>query len=220
MQVGTDHDWQACSGFSQSCPLFLKHDDSLWVLDGSDRRGGAVVTGIVSGLVTNNHLNCVADSTTLGGDPAFGIVKELQITGELGGSNRVFNFREGNNVDIGTDGQELKVLRALYGDSKWIRDFAKPSFSWSTNALVPLRRLDLPTDVVAFAGGRHCFGAALMADGEVWIWGEALGQHTPALLPLQVLSKLLNRLGVPARWGEPGPVSCNKPIRLGGEENR
>ena len=24
---------------------------------------------------------------------------------ELGGSNRVFNFREGNNVDVGIDGQ-------------------------------------------------------------------------------------------------------------------
>ncbi len=219
MQVGTDHDWRACSEFSQACPLFMKRDGSIWLLDGSDRRGGAMVTGIVNGLVTNNHLSCVADSTTLGGDPAFGIVKELEITCQLGGSNRVFNFREGNNVDIGTDAQELKVLRALYGDPKWIRYFAKVSFSWSTNALVPLRRLDLPTNVVAFAGGRHCFGAALMADGEVWIWGEALGQHTPALLPLQALSKLLNRLGVPARWGEPGPVSYNKPVRLGGEEN-
>ena len=137
----------------------------------------------------------------------------------LGGSNRVFNFREGNNVDIGTDGQELKVVRALYGDPKWICDFAKGSFSWSTNALAPLRRLDLPTNVVVFAGGRHRFGAALTADGEVWIWGEALGQHTPALLPLQVLSKLLNRLGVPAHWGEPGPVFYEEPVRLGSEAN-
>lgn len=218
-QVGTDHDWLACSEFSQSCPLFLKRDGSIWELDGSDRRGGAVVTGIINGLVTNNHLRCVADSTTLGGDPAFGILKELEIACELGSSNRVFSFGEGKNVDIGTDGQELKVVRALYGDPKWIRDVAKGSLSWATNALVPLRRIDLPTNLVAFVGGRHRSGAALTAGGEVWVWGEALGQHTPALVPLQALSKLLNRIGIPAHWGEPDPVFYKEPVRLGGEAN-
>ena len=84
-RVGTDSDWRACASFSSSCPLFMKRDGSICVMDTSAYRGVAPVTAIVSGLVTNNQLNCVANSTTLGGDPAFGIVKSLQITFQLGG---------------------------------------------------------------------------------------------------------------------------------------
>ena len=50
-------------------------------------------TAIVTGLVTNNQLNFVANNSTLGGDPALNIVKTLQITFQLGGTNQDFVVR-------------------------------------------------------------------------------------------------------------------------------
>jgi alpha-tubulin suppressor-like RCC1 family protein len=38
MQVGTNSDWRACSSFSQWCPIFMKRDGSLWIMDASDHR--------------------------------------------------------------------------------------------------------------------------------------------------------------------------------------
>ena len=58
-------------------------------------------------------------------------------------------------------------------------------------------------------------GAALTANGEVWIWGEALGQHTPPIPPLQFCSRLLNGVGVQVQWGDPRPVILKEPSRLG-----
>jgi hypothetical protein len=57
-------------------------------------------------------------------------------------------------------------------------------------------------------------GAALTAEGEVWVWGEALGRHKPALPALQFGSHLLNQVGVPVNWGNPGLVIYQTPVRL------
>lgn len=40
---------------------------------------------------------------------------------------------------------------------------------------VDFRRINLPRDIVAFAGGNHKLGVALMRDGEVRTWGWVLG---------------------------------------------
>jgi alpha-tubulin suppressor-like RCC1 family protein len=209
VRVGGNSDWRACAKFSQSCPILMKRDGSLWIIDGSDRRGVAAVTAIVSGLVTNNQLNCIADSTTLGGDPAFGVVKRLQITFKLGGTNQVLTFKENSTVSLGGAGLSLAITRALYGDPRL--------FSNAAALLSPparFHRVQLSKDVVAFCGGRHLLAAALTSEGEVWTWGEALGQHTPAIPPLQWVSRLLNRIGAPARFGDPGPVTHQEPWRL------
>jgi alpha-tubulin suppressor-like RCC1 family protein len=214
VRVGADSDWRACASFAGSCPVFMKRDGSIWVMDASDRRGVAAVTAIVSGLVTNNQLNCVADNMTLGGDPAFGVVKSLQITCLLGGTNRVLAFRENAAVSVGKPGQNLTIIRALYGDPKMF-DASGPWLRASNAQPFRLRRIQLQKDVVAFCGGRHRLGAALTAEGEVWTWGEALGQHTRAVLPLQFCSYLLGKVGVNVFLGEPGPVIFNEPERLG-----
>ena len=211
VRVGADSDWRACAHFSQSCPVFMKRDGSMWVMDASDHRGVAPVTAIVSGLVTDNQLNCVADSTTLGGDPAFGIVKSLQITCQLGGTNRVLTFREDSTVSLGEPGQTLTITRALYGDPRLFPEAAGYSLQAQPARLRPIQ---LQKDVVAFCGGRHMLGAALTSEGEVWTWGEALGQHTRPVPPLQFCSWLLNRVGVQAHWGDPGPVIHKKPSQL------
>jgi alpha-tubulin suppressor-like RCC1 family protein len=214
-RVGADSDWRACASFAQSCPLFMKRDGSIWVMDASSSRGVAAVTAIVRGLVTNNQLNCVANSSTLGGDPAFGIVKSLQITCQLGGTNRVLSFREDSSVSLGAPEQTLTIIRALYGDPKLFRDSSGPWLHASSDQPAQLRRIGLQKDVVAFCGGRHMLGVALTADGEVWTWGEALGQHTRAIPPLQFCSSLLGRVGVQTHWGDPGPVILKEPSRLG-----
>ena len=97
-------------------------NDSAWspVLTGLS--AGAVgysdVTAIVTGLVTNNQLNFVANNTTMGGDPALNIAKTLQVTFQLnGGTNQTLSFAENAAVQIGGGGQALTIIQALYGNS-------------------------------------------------------------------------------------------------------
>jgi hypothetical protein len=220
VRVGAESDWRACASFASSSPLMMKRDGSLWILDASADRGIATVTAIVAGLVTNNQLSCMADSATLGGDPAFGIVKSLQITFQLGGTNRIETFTENSTVNLGGTGQPLSITRALYGDPRLVRNAAGSSLQAWSNQPAQLRRIQLPKDVVAFCGGRHGLGAALTAEGEVWTWGEALGRHTRPLPGLQFCSSLLNRVGVKVLWGEPGPVILKEPSKLENETLR
>jgi alpha-tubulin suppressor-like RCC1 family protein len=72
----------------------------------------------------------------------------------------------------------------------------------------------LQKNVVAFGTGRHDLGVALTADGRVWTWGEALGRETRPIPPLQMLSKVLNRMGIGVRWGDPHRVILKRPALL------
>jgi alpha-tubulin suppressor-like RCC1 family protein len=215
MRVGTDNDWRACARFAHHCPLFMKRDGSLWIIDGSGSRGIANVTAIVKGLVANDQLDFVADSTTLGGDPAFGVKKSLQITLEIAGTNCVKTFPEDSNVSFGASGQTLKITRALYGDPKLFQSTNGLWLQASNTQPAQFRKIGLEKNIIAFCGGRHRFGAALTSEGEIWMWGEALAQHTRAIPPLQFLSGVLNRSGVGVRLGDPGPVILKEPTRLG-----
>ena len=78
--------------------------------------GYSNVTAIVKGLVSNNQLNFVANNGNLGGDPAYGVVKMLQITFTLGGTNQTLSFGENATVQIGDGGQPLTIIQALYGN--------------------------------------------------------------------------------------------------------
>jgi len=71
-------------------------------------------------LVSNNRLNFVANNTTMGGDPAYGIVKTLQINFTLGGTNRTQSFAEDSTVNIGANGQTLTIIQALYGNQAFL----------------------------------------------------------------------------------------------------
>jgi len=96
-------------------------NDSAWtpVVTGLSATisGYTNVTALVAGLVTNNQLNFVANNATMGGDPAFDIVKTLQITFQLGGTNQTSSFRENATVQISGGGQPLTVIQALYGNA-------------------------------------------------------------------------------------------------------
>ncbi|MDB6065753.1 MAG: Alpha-L-rhamnosidase [Pedosphaera sp.] len=104
------------------------YNDSAWspVLTGVSSSGGGYsnVTATVSGYVTNNQLNFVASNTNLGGDPAFNVVKTLQIIYILGGTNLTQSYAENATVNIGGSGQTLTIVRALYGDATAFPDSA------------------------------------------------------------------------------------------------
>ncbi|PWU09934.1 MAG: hypothetical protein C5B50_26420 [Verrucomicrobia bacterium] len=95
-------------------------NDSAWspALTGllSSSGGYSNVTTIVRGLETNNQLNFVANNATMGGDPAYGIVKTFQINFTLGGTNQTQTYGENATVQIGGGGQTLTVIQALYGN--------------------------------------------------------------------------------------------------------
>jgi len=95
-------------------------NDSTWspVMTGlSATTGGYTnVTALVSSLETNNQLNFVVNNTTMGGDPAFGIVKTFQINLTLGGTNQTLTYGENATVEIGNGVLPLTVNQALYGN--------------------------------------------------------------------------------------------------------
>jgi hypothetical protein len=216
MRVGTDSDWRACASFAQACPVFMKRDGSVWCLDGSDqrdRRGVALVTAVLAGLVTNNQLTCVADGGTLGCDPAFGVVKSLQIAYRLGDTDQTNTFAENAHLSLGGTGQKLTIVRGVYGDPELLRDSGRPAMAFPAYPPAKLRRIPLPANILAFGGGRHQSGAALSADGTVWTWGESL-THGPAIPALQLGAGLLNRFGAQVHWGDPRQVINKEPVRL------
>ena len=96
-------------------------NDSAWspVLTGLSATTGGYsnVTAIVKGFVTNNQLNFVASNGNLGGDPAYGVVKVLQINFTLGGTNQTLTYGENATVQIGGAGQPLTIIQALYGNA-------------------------------------------------------------------------------------------------------
>jgi alpha-L-rhamnosidase len=97
------------------------YNDNAWapVLTGLSATTGGYsnVTAIVTGLITNNQLNFVANNTTMGGDPSYGIVKTLRINFTLGGTNQTQSFAEDSTVNIGGNGQTLTINQALYGNA-------------------------------------------------------------------------------------------------------
>ena len=152
----------------------MKRDGSLWLLDGGSHRGIAIVTRLVQNLVTNNQLNCIANSDTLDGDPEFGVKKHLQLTYQIYGTTAVTNIIEDKPVHLGTGDSTLTITRALYGDPR--KFSAIDQFTANELLYQPtrLRRINLDKQIVAFCGGRHGLGVALTKDGEVWQWGESL----------------------------------------------
>src|ERR1035437_5131179 len=99
----------------------INFNDSAWspVLTGLNATTGGYsnVTARVTALVTNNQLNFVASNGNLGGDPAYGVVKVLQINFTLGGTNQTLTYGEDPIVQIGGGGQPLTIIRALYGNA-------------------------------------------------------------------------------------------------------
>lgn len=91
--------------------------------------------------------------------------------------------------------------------------------AWKMQPVQP-RRIGIPGEVVAFAGGRHRLGVAVTRNGEVWTWGWAMGHRSPGQAFVEGLSRALNSAGIRNRWaqGQWDPVMRDKPWRLGTDE--
>ena len=102
------------------------YNDSAWspVWTGlsATAQGYADVTANLAARVSNNRLNFVASNGNLGGDPAYGVVKTLQITYQLGTTNQTVSYAENTTVDIGGTGQPLTILAAYYGNANLFPD--------------------------------------------------------------------------------------------------
>lgn len=134
--VVTDGSWEATYGPIKFADLLIGSEydgrlemagwdtadfnDNSWapVMTGLSATTGGYsnVTGIVTGYVTNNQLNFIASNGNLGGDPAYGIAKLLQIDLTLGGTNQTLSFAENSTVQVGNGSLPLTIIRALYGN--------------------------------------------------------------------------------------------------------
>jgi len=79
------------------------------------------------------------------------------------------------------------------------------------------KRIALQKDFVALGaqrGRNGPFGAALTRDGEVWTWGKAFGQYTPANRLLQAISRFISRCGFKVAFGDPKPIIRQEPWQL------
>jgi alpha-L-rhamnosidase len=97
-------------------------NDNAWspVITGlsAGAAGYTNVTTLVTSYVSDNQLNFVASNDNLGGDPAYNIVKTLQITYQIGGgTNQTQSFAENATVSIGVAGKTLTIIQALYGNA-------------------------------------------------------------------------------------------------------
>ncbi len=135
--IVSDSSWKAAYGPIQFADLLLgssydarkelpgwdttNFDDSAWspVVTGLSAAaiGYTNVTVLVSAYVTNQVLNFVASNGNLGGDPAYGTVKTLQINFTLGGTNQTRSYTENATVNIGGSGQSLAIIQAFYGNA-------------------------------------------------------------------------------------------------------
>ncbi len=125
---------------------------------------------------------------------------------------------------IGTD-TDWESCSSSGGDNQIFRK--KDGSFWTTDIrpypqqkyvkAVTFKRLALPDNVVAFGSGHEsiaAIGAAITDTGEVWTWGEALGQLTSPKHSLQVFAKMYTRFGRYRNWGDPKPVWREKPWLL------
>jgi hypothetical protein len=77
-----------------------------------------------------------------------------------------------------------------------------------------LRRVRLPTNVAAFGAGNRTW-IVLLRNGEVWTWGEALGERASERPLLKSMAAFLNHLGHwHLYWGEPVTRVYKKPWQL------
>jgi alpha-L-rhamnosidase len=102
------------------------YNDSAWspVVTGlsTNALGYYDVTANLAARITNNHLNFVAANTNLGGDPAFGVVKTLEVYYRIGTTSYTNSYGENATVDINGNGQSLTIQLAYYGNASVFPD--------------------------------------------------------------------------------------------------
>jgi RNA polymerase sigma factor (sigma-70 family) len=190
VQIGTSTNWEKIwAGDIQT--VGLQSDGSLWFWGSPDGNGRG----------TNNLLVPTRISPdTNWVDACFGYFKVLAIKSD----GTLWAWGNGANFYTQQSDVSLNAIPTQVGiDSNWQSVFSSPgtfyhilkkkdgSF-WALDGSelrtvkpasqykpIKFKKLDLPRNIVAFAAGGDNIGVVLTRDGEVWTWGNVIGEHSP-----------------------------------------
>ena len=190
VQVGTSTNWTKIVGGGIQT-VGLQSDGSIWFWGSPDGDGRG----------TNNFListRIMPDTKWV--DACFGyfMVLAIKSDGTLWAWGNRANFYTGVTdtnlnaipMQVGTDGDWQSISSAMgcfyhilkkKDGSYWALDGSelrtvKPASEYKP---IKFKKLDLPKDIVAFAAGGDNIGVVLTRGGEVWTWGNVIGEHSP-----------------------------------------
>jgi alpha-tubulin suppressor-like RCC1 family protein len=190
VQVGTSTNWiKVLGGGIQT--VGLQSDGSLWFW------------GTLTGDAKDTNTFCVptrVSPDTKWLDACFGyfMVLAIKSDGTLWAWGNMANFYTGvadTNLNavpmqVGTDSdwQSISSARGCFyhilkktDGSYWALDGSELRTGKPASEYKPIKfkKLELPKDIVTFAAGGDNIGVVLTRDGEVWTWGNVIGDHAP-----------------------------------------
>ena len=117
---------------------------------GADGAGSADVTARIIGLIKSGQKSIVAGNDELGGDPAFGSVKQLRVEFTLGGKPGTATVDEGDTLIFPTSTGQMAKTRSS-GKTSVKRTFVNPPpYSSAGNEIIPRDGIiDLTTNLAA-----------------------------------------------------------------------
>ena len=166
-RVSPDAKWvDACFGYFMV--LAIKSDGTLWAWGNrANLYTGVTVTNLntypiqIFG-VRGSYIGMEVTDTNLNAVPRqVGTDSDWQsISSSPGCFYHLLKKKDGSFWAL--DGSELRTV--------------KPASEYKP---IIFKKLDLPKDIVAFAAEGDNIGVVLTRDGEVWTWGDVLGEHPP-----------------------------------------
>jgi alpha-tubulin suppressor-like RCC1 family protein len=215
VQVGTSTNWTKVWGGNGQI-VGLQSDGSLWFwgsLDGSGAKDKTFTvptrispdtnwTDVCFGYFTMFALK--SDGTLWTWGLKAGIYNGGPDNGLDGSSVQLTPMQIGEEADwlsfSSSPGCFYLLLRKTDG-SLWALDASehrllKPASQFQP---IPLRKIDFPKAIAAYAAGADDIGVVLTPDGEVWTWGSILGElspkdyHTVNGRPLRPKHRIINQ---------------------------
>jgi RNA polymerase sigma factor (sigma-70 family) len=190
VQIGTSTNWTKIVGGSIQS-VGLQSDGSLWFW--------GTLTG--HSKDTNKFLvPTLVSSDTKWVDACFGyfMVLAIKSDGTLWAWGNKANFYTGvadtnmnaTPMQVGTDSDWQSISSAMgcfyhilkkKDGSFWALDGSELRTGKPASEYKPMKfkKLDLPKDIVAFAAGGDNIGVVMTGSGEVWTWGNVIGEHAP-----------------------------------------
>lgn len=200
----------------------IQSDGSLWIWGGSPKLGNTAPNN-AQNLLVPTRIN--SDTNWVDLSVAYNIWLAIKSDGTLWAWGRIAHVFTGASasadetpMQVGSDtdwqsvsssgGGFYHLLRKRDG-SFWVMD--APDFNRASSRL---RRVELPSDVVASAAGGGAI-AVITRNGEVWTCGTVLGEHGAKDRLLLFLEQQCWRVGWKVRWGyQPTRIMHEQPRRL------